>query len=534
MLPLVLGLVLSLLLTQTWGHSVLANPTNPVRDTAAGSAPATPTTTTTTTTTPPNSPLKTNESTGRLNIRGGWYPWVPYQYLEGNNEGRKLTGLDVQLLREAFEGELGRDLELTEVAWDQHQRDVRDGRRDVAAGAFRTRQREQYAYYSKPYRYEEVVMYRRRFEPTGTLASRDPGALKQELLAGNSKVGLVRGYHYGDLVAEFAADPRQASRIVWVDDDEANLKNLLTGEVTLAPVDLLVGATIAWKNKWTTDLVASDFNLFRGSIHVLFSKRTTDPEMVKKFDAGIEKMRKDGRYTRIVQNYLFPVLLAQTIGQDWFYALEVLGTVAFALSGILIAHRNDFSLFGAFVLAALPAVGGGLMRDLIVNRDTAAVLRSPISLLLVVALVLLASALIKVLPKAGRLPKNFNIGTLVDVLDAIGLSAFTVVGVIVAVETGSNPLLLWGPILSALTVAGGSVLRDMVRGDSQHSSLRRALYAEIALFWGFMLSLFINYYSQATTHDPVRLQIAILITLLGALATRLVAMAAGWSAPRFP
>ena len=478
--------------------------------------------------------LSLTKDTGRRHIRGGWYPWVPYQYLEGSNDDRVLTGLDVLLLKEVFEGELGRQLDLGEVAWDQHQRDLRDGLRDVAGGAFRTREREQYAYYSKPYRYEEVVMYRRRFEPTGTLASRNQEALAEELRQGKSTIGLVKGYHYGDLIEQLIADPRQASRIVWVDDHEANLRNLKTGKVTLAPVDRLVGATIAWKNKWTTELVASDFNLFRGSIHVLFSKKTTDPSLVQKFDNGIEKMRKDGRYTRIVQRYLFPVLLAQTIGQDWFYALEIIGTVAFALSGILIAHRNDFSLFGAFLLAALPAVGGGLMRDVIINRDTAAVLRSPISLFLVVGLVLITAVLIRILPKVGKLPKSFNIGPLVDVLDAIALSAYTVVGVIVAVETGCEPLLLWGPMLSALTVAGGSILRDVVRGDSQHPTLRHTLYAEIALFWGLMLALFINYYTKATTYDPWSLEVAILVTMLGALATRLLAIVWKWSAPRFP
>lgn len=478
-------------------------------------------------------PTQSREGLGRQQIRGGWYPWDPYQYLEGSNVRRELTGLDVRLLREAFEGELGRILELSQVSWKQHQREIRDGLRDVAGGAFRTAAREKYAYYSKPYRYEEVVVYRRRFEPIGTLALQNNNTLQQELNSGSGKIGLVRGYHYGDAMAAFAADPDHSSRIVWADDHEANLLTLLNGKVQLAPVDRLVGATIAWRNKWTVDLVSSTFTVFRGSIHVLFSKRTTDPALVKRFDDAIEAMQNDGRYDRIVQHYLFPVLLALTVGQDWFYMLEIVGTVAFAISGILIAQRDDFSLFGAFVLALLPAVGGGIIRDLIINRDMTAVLRSPISLLVVIGLVLLSALLIRVLPKIGKLPRNLQIEPIVDVLDAVALAAYTVVGVIVAIETRCEPLLLWGPLLSALTVAGGSILRDVVRGDANHPTLRHALYAEIAMVWGLGLAAFLNIYAKADTYDPVQLQTAILLTMLGVLVTRLVVIGKRIRSPRF-
>ena len=64
-------------------------------------------------------------------------------------------------------------------------------------------------------------------------------------------------------------------------------------------------------------------------------------------------------------------------------------------------------------------------------------------------------------------------------LDAVGLASFTVVGVIVAVEERCNPLLVWGPIFSAMTGAGGySPRRD--RADASHPSLHHEFYAEIS------------------------------------------------------
>jgi polar amino acid transport system substrate-binding protein len=141
--------------------------------------------------------------------------------------------------------------------------------------------------------------------------------------------------------------------------------------------------------------------------------------------------------------------------------------------------------------------------------------------------------LIRVLPKIGKLPTKLRIEPIVDVLDAVALAAYTVVGVIVAIETRCEPLLLWGPLLSALTGAGGSVLRDVVRGDSEHPTLRHALYAEIALVWGFVLAAFLNVYAKAESYDPLQLQAAIVVTMLGGLVTRLVVMRKQIRAPRF-
>ncbi|MFM1811527.1 MAG: hypothetical protein RLZZ336_465 [Cyanobacteriota bacterium] len=468
-----------------------------------------------------------------MTLRGGWYPWEPYQYLKKDGERRELTGLDVQLLREAIEGEIGQELELSQVSWSQHQQDLQSGRRDVAGGAFKTANRERYAYISKPYRFEEIALYHRKHDPRSEGALQGNGVLSERLLNSSSRLGLVKGYYYGPQIEALIENPRMASRITWVNDHESNLVNLQRGDVDLVPVDRLVGATVVWQRKWGDQLAAFHEPLFRGSIHALFSKASTDPELVARFDKAIAAMKADGRYSRIVRNYLFPILLSLTVGQDWFFALEVIGTVAFALSGVLLAHREDFSIFGAFVLALLPAVGGGLMRDLIINRDVPGVLRTPISLLLVIALVLVAYALIKALPKLGRLPKRMNLQPIVEALDAIALAAYTVVGVIVAVEARCEPLVLWGPLLSALTGAGGSVLRDVVRGDTQHPTLRRSLYAEIALGWGLALSIFINRYAQGSSYDPLPLLVAVLVTLFGALATRLLVMAKGFAAPRF-
>ena len=58
-------------------------------------------------------------------IKGGWYPWKPYQYLDKSSDLRQLTGLDVQLFREVFEEEMGLSLDLPQLNWDYHQQSNR-------------------------------------------------------------------------------------------------------------------------------------------------------------------------------------------------------------------------------------------------------------------------------------------------------------------------------------------------------------------------------------------------------------------------
>lgn len=80
---------------------------------------------------------------------------------------------------------------------------------------------------------------------------------------------------------------------------------------------------------------------------------------------------------------------------------------------------------------------------------------------------------------------------LYEVSDAIGLAAFTVTGLAVAISSRAEPLWLWGPLLAMLSGAGGGIVRDMVRQWNRIGSLQDAFYAEVPLMWGFLLVMFL-------------------------------------------
>ena len=96
-----------------------------------------------------------------------------------------------------------------------------------------------------------------------------------------------------------------------------------------------------------------------------------------------------------------------------------------------------------------------------------------------------------------------------------------------------QPLLLWGPIFSAMTGAGGAILRDIIRADASHPTLRHELYAEISLFWGFVLSWFIVVYADAQRVNLLPINAFVAATAAGCLLTRLLVIQKGVQAPLF-
>lgn len=115
--------------------------------------------------------------------------------------------------------------------------------------------------------------------------------------------------------------------------------------------------------------------------------------------------------------------------------------------------------------------------------------------------------------------------------DALGLAAFTVTGVVVAFATQSEPLWLWGPILAALTGAGGGILRDVVRSDPHIPTLKGELYPEIAFVWGGVLSFFLIWETQNI--NPEAILTGIVVTIVGAFATRMLAIHLNLRSPGF-
>ena len=225
---------------------------------------------------------------------------------------------------------------------------------------------------------------------------------------------------------------------------------------------------------------------------------------------------------------LLSLYLTQILNSSWFFALDLCGTVAFAVSGLIIAYNQNKSWFGALFMATLPAIGGGVIRDLLVNRHPIAILQTPAYLIAVLLTVSIGIAVVRILNNR-TFPRPLNY--IFHVSDAIGLAAFTIIGGVVAVITHAEPLWLWMPFLAVITGAGGGILRDLFRYDRYITALMGEIYAEVAAIWGLIFAMFIYWQRSRSNFDEIL--IGIVVIFLATLVTRLVVYAKDIHSPLF-
>ncbi len=324
----------------------------------------------------------------RMDLRGGWYPWDPYQYQEYQHGIPVLTGFDIAMER-AVAAQMGLDLSLRQMAWEAHLAALAIGRMDIAAGATYSNQRGAYAFFSKPYRTETDVLITRRGASAG-LPFRSIDQMLHLFASRHFRLGVIAGFTYADdRVNRFISERANGGQIVAVGDDAANLKNLLDGRIDGFLADQIAAATTAWR-RHQGGLIEEHPLRFRTEIHFMLSRISQTPQMLARLDAAIDAIKRSGAFRRIAREYALPVLIGQTLDSNWFQLLTVLGTVAFALSGVVLAYAGQYNLFGAVMLASFPAVGGGVVRDLLLQRSPLGIVREPQSLLVVLATVLCA------------------------------------------------------------------------------------------------------------------------------------------------
>ncbi len=145
------------------------------------------------------------------------------------------------------------------------------------------------------------------------------------------------------------------------------------------------------------------------------------------------------------------------------FIFEIIGTIAFAISGALAAMDSDMDLMGITVLGITTSVGGGIVRDLTLNIAPPNAFRQPVYVLISVATIFVLLIGVKIWKSSEKLPKILtpHLITLVNISDAIGLAAFTVAGANVAISRGFGNNLLLVIFVGMVTGVGGGVIRDL-------------------------------------------------------------------------
>lgn len=200
---------------------------------------------------------------------------------------------------------------------------------------------------------------------------------------------------------------------------------------------------------------------------------------------------------------------------QWLYISDCFGVLVFAISGALAAGRRAMDIFGVMVIAFVTALGGGTLRDLILDNHPVSWIGNPVYLLLVTIAVALAVI-------GQRITRRFD-QRIIVVSDAFGLAVFTVIGVQIALQQTavSAPVAIMMGVISA--TAGGA-MRDIICNDIP-LILQREIYATACAAGGIVYC----------TLNALEFSILLntLLSMSSILMLRLWAVKAKWALPAF-
>jgi len=173
------------------------------------------------------------------------------------------------------------------------------------------------------------------------------------------------------------------------------------------------------------------------------------------------------------------------------YFLEIVGTIAFAFSGAMVGIKRKMDILGVVVLGITTAVGGGLIRDVILDKTPPNMLVYPsYTITAVVTSIIVFSIVYK--NKKLSLIKHVDIyERILTIMDTVGLGAFTVLGINTALEIGYKKNYFLLIFVGVLTGVGGGILRDVLAGIRPYIFVKH-VYATASLIGAIVCVLLVN------------------------------------------
>ena len=197
-----------------------------------------------------------------------------------------------------------------------------------------------------------------------------------------------------------------------------------------------------------------------------------------------------------------------------FEFAEYIGIVAFAMSGFLVAIRAKLDYLGILIASFLTALGGGIIRDMIIGRLPFSFTHSTPGVLIVLVFLLMVVFKLYKLDSLDSKP-------LFIISDSIGLVSFSITGALIALEYKLN---FTGVLaLSFITAVGGGIARDIIINEVPFV-FKTGFYGTVALLAAFLLYIIEHLFG-------INFFVLIVVLLFG-VALRLLAYYRRWNLPR--
>lgn len=194
---------------------------------------------------------------------------------------------------------------------------------------------------------------------------------------------------------------------------------------------------------------------------------------------------------------------------SWVYTTDLIGTLVFAISGVLTAIRHKFDLVGSIIIGLVTAVGGGSLRDILIGETPVSWMRDSNYLFLVLLAVFLT-----------YLFKNqiLKLSKSMFLFDTLGLGMFTILGVEKTLDVGlSIPIAL---LMGSVSASFGGVIRDVLTNEVP-LIFRKEIYASACILGGIVF-LVLEHFSTYKNAN-------MLLSMLFITVLRYLSVKRGWS-----
>jgi uncharacterized membrane protein YeiH len=196
-----------------------------------------------------------------------------------------------------------------------------------------------------------------------------------------------------------------------------------------------------------------------------------------------------------------------------FYILDILGTIAFAISGALVAINKRMDPFGVFIIAFVTAVGGGTLRDVLIGKQPV-IWMSDITYIFLIGIAVIIAIIFR--KKLRYLQKSLFL------FDTIGLGIFTITGTEIGINANFHPII--SIALGTMTACFGGVIRDILCNDVP-ILFRKEIYATACIFGSIAFIILYNF--------NIDQNVVYVSTSLIVISIRLVAVKYHLSLPTF-
>jgi len=200
---------------------------------------------------------------------------------------------------------------------------------------------------------------------------------------------------------------------------------------------------------------------------------------------------------------------------------DIIGTIAFAISGAILGARKNMDILGVIVLGLVTALGGGFVRDLVLGINPPKMFQNSTN-----AIISTVSAILVFIYYSVKLDfinrkwvKSMN--SLMTVFDTIGLASFTITGINTALSVGYDKKFLL-IFVGTITGVGGGMIRDVLAGSIPFI-FKEQIYAGACIFGAIVFIVARHFLSY---------ELAMIISFLSVLIIRLVAVKKNWNLPR--